>query len=241
MADNSRPASLNRHLWLGEALGHLGVSDFRDRQGLLIVVPTSPFFDSTGEVGMFTVPPARAFVPWDRTTRSFRTDAVVVFPLGTRLYSEERFKAAPKEGKVQQVGQYRVRTDDRLLPALVFEPTASAADGQRVAAVSYEQLWLPQGARFTAWASVHPSLFARPDIGKPRIEIHVRANGADVVAGEYVLDPMDVSERQYVPFEADLSAFGDQPVDLTIRVVSTDAQSTLPVVVVGEPRIRMSP
>jgi 4-amino-4-deoxy-L-arabinose transferase-like glycosyltransferase len=240
LADHARPPALDRTLILGEALGRLTVAEYRDRSGLLLVAPTSGYQTSRGDVSQFSLIAARAFIPWDSGTRSFRLDQIVRFPLGIRLQGEERFRAASKRGKVEEQGLVRVKTGDKNLPALVFETTSNVdggVDGDKEASVTYPRLWLPQPGRFTAWISVHPSRFAHADIGKPRVEVWVRANDRDVVVGERVLDPMNADERQYLPVDFDLSPFAGQRIDLTIRVLSSAPATAPAVVVVGEPRI----
>jgi hypothetical protein len=241
LADHATPPALDRTLIIGEALGRLTVAEYRDRSGLLLVAPTSGYQTSKGDLTQFSLIAARAFVPWDNTTGSFRLDQIVRFPLAIRLQGEERFKAAPKTGKVEERGLVRVKSGDKNLPAVTFETTAPASggDGGKEASVTYSHLWLPQAGRFTSWISIHPALFAHADIGKPQIEVRVRANDRDVVVGERVLDPMNADERQYLPFDLDLSPFAGQRIDLTIRVLSPAPAKETAVVVVGEPRIVM--
>lgn len=241
-ADHATPSSLDRTLILGEALGRLTVAEYRDRSGLLLVAPTSGYQTSRGDMTQYSLIAARAFVPWDNATRSFRLDQIVRFPFGIRLHGEERFKAASKTGKVEEQGLVRVKTADKNLPALVFETLADVgggAAGDKEASITYPRLWLPLAGRFTAWVSLHPVRFGHTDAGKPQVEVSVRTNNRDIVVGQHVFDPMNADERQYLPLDLDLSPFAGQHVDLTIRVLSPAPAKETAVVVVGEPRIVM--
>jgi hypothetical protein len=236
-ADRPRPEALDLTLLMGEAGGYLQAADLRDRPGLLIVAPSGPYFDASGDPSQFSLIPARAFVPWDSRTRRFQPEAAIIFPVNTQLYGHQRFEAATKVGKIDERGPLRVVVGDRNIPTLMFETTASTDDGGRQAALTYRDLWVQPGSQFQMWSSIHPALFNRTVAGQPRLQVLVRAGGREVVVGERVFDPMSTDERIYLPFQADLSAYQGQRVDLTVRVLTDASATENAVVMVGQPRI----
>jgi hypothetical protein len=202
------------------------------------LLTTNAYFDATGDVAQQNVLGARAFVPWDQARGRFAYESPVLFPHATRLYDHARFETAPKVGKVAEFGPVRVQLTDRLTRAVELQAVADGA--AREAMITYPGLWIPYGATFQAWASIHPRLYNHAEVGPVHVEVRATTPDGQSIVHDETFDPMDRSHQVYVPFEADLSALGGRTADLSIRAWGADnaPRDTLDLLI-GEPRLQM--
>jgi 4-amino-4-deoxy-L-arabinose transferase-like glycosyltransferase len=236
-ADRLRPAALDRNLLTAESSGHLPVNEYGNHPGLLVLLPTSAYFDATGDVAQQNVLAARAFIPLDDTLRRFRLQDATTFPLSVPLYDRQRFDAATKHGQVAEMGPIRVQLGDRNTRALSLQPTEMASNGEHIASITYGDVWVPPAAQFTAWVALHPRVFGHTDVGQLRVEVDVVSDGREMPLAALELDPMNAQQRVYLPFHVALSNVQGQRVQLVLRVASTPSATATGEVLVGEPRI----
>lgn len=239
-SDRARPASLDLARITAESVGQLTDTNYGNRDGLLIAVTDSAYFDATGDVTLQNVVTARAFVPWDDVAHRFRVDSPTVFPLAIPLYDHARFGAADRAGNVSEAGPLRVRSDGRLLRALSFVPSRVVAAGERDAAITYRDIWIPTGAHLKGWIALHPRLFGNSSVGIERVQIGVATATGTVQLAEYELDPLDTEQRSYAPVDVDLTALAGDTVGLQLRVLSSTTSADGGEVLVAEPRLVVS-
>ncbi|MBV9894968.1 MAG: hypothetical protein JO020_12430 [Chloroflexi bacterium] len=243
-SDHVRPTSLDltRTRITAESVGNLTNAQFGNRQGLLIIFAESSYFDATGDIAQQNVLTARAFIPWDASSDRFLTDAPVTFPLNVPLYDDERYAAASIVGTVAETGPLRVQTGGRLFRALSFQPNAAMTDGEvgRQAAITYHNLWVPQSGHLQGWIALHPRLFGNASIGPLHVQVRVIANGATTIVSDYQLNPTNTSQRDYEPMDADLSAYGNETIDVQLRVLVSTVTGDGGEVLFGEPNLSVS-
>jgi hypothetical protein len=240
MADGTRPTTMDdRKVLTAEVPGNLTESEVGNQPGLLIVVPSSTYFDGFGDVAQFNTIQARAWIPWDPATHQLRLDTPRVFPLSMTLYDHERFTATAKQGAVAEAGPQRVVAGGPLLRAIALQPAETPENGRRAASISYSDVWLPPDGQFRASFALHPRNFLHAGVGPITLQVSVQSgDGQMVVAEQHIIDPLDKDHQTYQGIQLDLGA-GEamRRGSIEIRVLSETSGTEIPAVLVAEPRI----
>jgi hypothetical protein len=237
-SDRVRPRTLDLDMLWGEAQGRMRLAEFRDRFGLLVFAPTNVYAPNSDTPRMHMIA-TRAFVPWDEAAGRFRLEAPIIFPLSIPLLDAKRMEMARKEGQVTEIGSLQIRPEEGSLATLGLRPTEAAGAAERSAAITFPDVLMPPGARFQTAVSLHPRLIGNPNVGPLRLELRVRAAAQNAIVAVREIEPRNREEWRYVTWEADLSGYAGQRVDLTLRAVTSSASAEPGEVVTADPRVVM--
>lgn len=240
-ANRPRPDSLDRNRLWAEVRGRLDLAEFRDRYGLLVLAPTNAYFILSGDWKLLTLVPARAFVPWDSQRNRFVVEDAVVFPLSILFVDPARVKAATVKGSAGAGGQVIVNSGGPNLRALKFQPSLPVKDSTyKESVMTFPDLEILPGAQFKSFVSLHPRLFGLSNSPPVAVQLWVNSGEQDALVAERALNAKSqVNERMYLPFDADLSRYAGQRINLMLRVVGSAATPDADEVLVGEPQIVM--
>jgi hypothetical protein len=237
-ADSTHPTTLDRNLLMAEAPGNLDQPEFANDPGLLVIVPTSNYFDAIGDVVQWNVMQARAWIPWDTACHQLRMDAIRVFPFSATLYDHERFTAAKRTESVAESGPQRVKAGDLLLRALALQPGEFPGAGEPTASITYDKVWLPSQGQVRAWIALHPRYFQHAQARTLSVRMEVAIPGRDHIVHVLRLDPMNKDQQTYQPVEQDPPSLPEgQRGAITIRVLTPDSPTEMAEVLAAEPRV----
>jgi hypothetical protein len=233
-ADQTRPPALDRNLITGEVAGHLPLSTYANQMGLLLVAPTSSYFDHTGVLQLQNVLTVRGFAPWDDTNKRFRLEDTQIFPLSWPLYDDAHMKAAVHQGEITDLGPIPLQVGGRVLRTLDFHPTGSA----NPTSLAFNDVYVPPASEFRVNVALHPRFSQHSAIGHPRVDVTLRTpDGQSAGLLDYTLDPARRSDVDFVLLQADLAQYSGQVVDITLTAMRDPTSPEIPDVLIGEPQI----